>query len=127
MLKVRPCQLYRHRDSNGDLLYVGISYSAFARTTTHRSGAHWFADITRIDVEHFPDRKSAEKAEREAIAREKPKHNLAHVPIENMTAQDARDRGLSEKRFSIRSEAHARKARDRAEYEAFVKRFSRHA
>lgn len=97
----RSCQLYRHFDCDGSLLYVGISYSAYARAVSHRSTSGWADKIVRIEIEHFPDRKDAEDAEIKAIRIEKPLHNLANIPIDEMNEQDAIDRGLSIKRFKI--------------------------
>jgi hypothetical protein len=76
-MKPRRCELYRHFDKDNRLLYVGISYSALSRLMEgHRSQSHWFDDIVRVEIERYPTRKDAEKAELEAIGREKPLHNL---------------------------------------------------
>ena len=69
--------LYRHFDASGELLYVGVSISAFARLEQHASSA-WFKSIARMDVEHFESRDAALIAERDAIMREHPKHNVKH-------------------------------------------------
>jgi DNA-binding XRE family transcriptional regulator/predicted GIY-YIG superfamily endonuclease len=66
--------LYRHFDSDGRLLYVGIALNVFRRTREHESSS-WFASIQRIEVEHFSSRKDAEAAERAAIKNEKPVYN----------------------------------------------------
>lgn len=76
MAKVKPCELYRHFDKSGRLLYVGISYTAISRLVGHRSNAHWFDEIVRIEIERFQTREAAAKAELEAIKNEKPLHNL---------------------------------------------------
>lgn len=73
-----PCQLYRHYDAQDRLLYVGISLSAVARLTQHKSVAHWSSDIVRLTIETFPTRELALEAERAAIEAEKPLHNVAH-------------------------------------------------
>jgi excinuclease UvrABC nuclease subunit len=72
----KPCELYRHFDKDGRLLYVGIAVSTLARLAGHRSGSHWFGQITRIEIERFPSQCAARQAELEAIEREKPLHNL---------------------------------------------------
>lgn len=68
--------LYRHFDSDGRLLYVGIALSPLSRLRAHRSRAHWFDDIARITIERFPDIAAARKAERAAAENEKPLFNL---------------------------------------------------
>lgn len=69
------CALYRHFDATGALLYLGISLSPIERLSQHMSAAPWAEEITTITVQWHPDRKAAEKAEREAILTEKPKNN----------------------------------------------------
>jgi len=68
--------LYRHYDLSGRLLYVGIALSPLARLRAHRSRAHWFNDIASITIERFPDGAAARKAERQAVADDKPLFNL---------------------------------------------------
>ncbi len=69
--------LYRHFDKNGALLYVGISLSAVARLSQHRSRSNWFDSIARVEIEAFPTREAALKAERRAITEESPAFNVA--------------------------------------------------
>ncbi len=71
--------LYRHRDKNGTLLYVGISLSVAARLAQHEATSHWFAEVTQVDVEYFPTRDEACAAERVAIQTEHPRCNKAHT------------------------------------------------
>lgn len=78
-----PTALYRHFDAEGVLLYVGISMSVFSRTQSHGVCAAWWDRVARIDIERYPDRKSAEEAEREAIKIEGPLHNKAHREASN--------------------------------------------
>lgn len=70
--------LYRHRDKNGTLLYVGISLSVAARLAQHASTSHWFAEVAQVDVEYFPTREAALSAERRAIHSEHPRCNQVH-------------------------------------------------
>ena len=37
------CQLYRHFDCDGVLLYVGISLSTVARLCEHKHSSKWYA------------------------------------------------------------------------------------
>jgi hypothetical protein len=68
--------VYRHFDSEGQLLYVGISLNAVARLADHRQTSHWFDGIARIDLQRFPSRQAALAAERRAIRKEKPLFNI---------------------------------------------------
>lgn len=77
-LDLTTCQLYRHFDKEGVLLYVGISLHAVYRLSQHRNGACWFSEIARVEVENFESRAAAEIAEIRAIKEEKPKYNGKH-------------------------------------------------
>lgn len=72
----QQCELYRHFDSNGELLYVGISLSSVARLAQHRRSSVWFDRIKRVEIEAFPTREAAIMAESRAIETEKPKFNV---------------------------------------------------
>lgn len=74
--------LYRHFDHGGLLLYVGVSFNAVIRLEQHRKGAPWYFNISRIEVERFPDREACKAAERLAIAREMPLFNFQHAKPE---------------------------------------------
>lgn len=74
-----PTCLYRHWDSSGRLLYVGIALSPAARLRGHRKNAPWFREIARIDVEWFDSRIAAMRAEIRAIRNERPLHNTTHA------------------------------------------------
>lgn len=69
--------LYRHFDSDGALLYVGISISAVSRLGEHKK-SRWFKKISIVTIEWLPDREAACRAEIEAIKNEKPIYNKAH-------------------------------------------------
>jgi len=70
------CQLYRHYDKSGNLLYVGISVSATRRYQQHIKSAKWALDVAFIEVEHYESRRRAEDAEAFAIQHENPMHNI---------------------------------------------------
>ena len=70
-----PTCLYRHFDSSGALLYVGISLTAADRLSRHNLESPWFQDVARIDLEWHPCRTSALRAERTAIRNEAPVYN----------------------------------------------------
>ncbi len=69
-------QLYRHFDKEGNLLYVGISLSTLNRLGQHKDHSHWFAQISRVEIETFAKREDALEAEALAIHDEKPLHNI---------------------------------------------------
>jgi predicted DNA-binding transcriptional regulator AlpA len=73
-----PTCLYRHWSADGELLYVGVSLSVLQRAAHHKHCSPWFREIARIDIEWFPTRGEALRAERSAIWREKPRHNQVH-------------------------------------------------
>jgi predicted GIY-YIG superfamily endonuclease len=70
--------LYRFFDATGRLLYVGITVHLPNRLTDHRHGKPWWTDVTRITLEHHPDRNAVLHAERVAIQKEHPKWNVIH-------------------------------------------------
>ena len=72
-------QLYRHWDAEERLLYVGISLSAVGRLSQHRKTALWYERIAKVTIENFNSREELEAAEKEAIKREKPLHNIKHA------------------------------------------------
>jgi predicted GIY-YIG superfamily endonuclease len=74
--KAKRTALYRHFDEQGELLYVGVSLHVIRRLIEHRA-SEWSQDIARIEIEYHPSRKAALKAETAAIAKERPKFNVA--------------------------------------------------
>ena len=75
--------LYRHFDERGKLLYVGVSLSTIQRLAQHKHHSHWFNSIEKITIEQFPSREEALDAEKIAIQKEDPLHNLALKNIPN--------------------------------------------
>jgi hypothetical protein len=69
------CDLYRHFNSDGVLLYVGISLSSVYRLSQHRDVSPWYDEISRVDIEKFSCREDALHAERHAIIKEAPLYN----------------------------------------------------
>jgi len=88
--------LYRHFNSEGQLLYVGISNSTLVRLGAHRANAHWFNTITNVTVEKCTDRKDALHKEYTAIQDEHPLYNKMHNATE----------GTPEGNYSIYHPAH---------------------
>jgi predicted GIY-YIG superfamily endonuclease len=71
-------QLYRHYNSSGELLYIGISISQLQRLAQHKQYSHWIMEVSDIKIENFETREEALKAERWAIKEECPKYNVIH-------------------------------------------------
>lgn len=80
--------LYRHFDKDGCLLYVGVSLSAINRLVQHRDASHWFSEIASVKITQFPDRTSALAAEKDAILKENPRHNLRRPKVAEITKAD---------------------------------------
>lgn len=71
--------LYRHFNSSGDLLYVGISACAMKRIAEHKNSS-WVLDIARIELQYFEERGAAREAEKQAIKSEMPLFNKMDKP-----------------------------------------------
>lgn len=74
---IQKTTLYRYFDSNGELLYVGITGDNTKRQSQHRRNSFWFGEIAQATFEHFDLRDNALEAETLAIKNEKPKYNIA--------------------------------------------------
>jgi hypothetical protein len=72
------CSLYRMRDLNGRLLYVGITGVGPTRFSAHRHDKAWWHLVSSIDIEHFASRAEAVLAEQVAIREEKPRYNITY-------------------------------------------------
>lgn len=71
---VRKVYLYRLFTADDQLVYVGQSYRPEWRIQEHI--AYRFTDVVRWTIEEFPDRNAASRAERHAIATERPRANI---------------------------------------------------
>jgi predicted GIY-YIG superfamily endonuclease len=72
--------LYRFFDSEGRLLYVGISKFFEARLKQHYRNSSWFFESHSVTLEHYETREQVEQAEAKAIRTESPLHNKAGLP-----------------------------------------------
>lgn len=70
----RAC-VYRYFNAEGALLYVGSTKSPAARHSQHGSRSPWAGSIAVQTVDWFETEEAAAKAERLAIAAEKPLYN----------------------------------------------------
>lgn len=69
--------LYRFYDTEGVLLYVGITKFFEPRLKQHYKNAEWFFDTASVKLEHYQTRQEVERAETEAIEQECPRYNIA--------------------------------------------------
>jgi hypothetical protein len=67
--------LYRYFDSEGQLLYVGITKNPFDRQSYHAANQPWWQDVFAATYTHFENRADALKAEAFSIGTELPKYN----------------------------------------------------
>ena len=72
--------LYRHFDHAGVLLYVGIAKDPDVRFSLHRSTSAWAQHSADMRVEWYETRDDALRAERQAIAAERPLFNISGNP-----------------------------------------------
>ncbi|MFD5579017.1 GIY-YIG nuclease family protein [Streptomyces pseudogriseolus] len=73
--------LYRLRDGDGALLYVGISSKPPQRWGQHAADKEWWLDVATLSMEWFESRTDALEAEAEAIRAEQPRHNIQHNKV----------------------------------------------
>jgi predicted GIY-YIG superfamily endonuclease len=78
----QPHTLYRMFSAAGVLLYVGVTNDAGRRWREHAASKPWWSEVANVTVEHHPNRRSVELAERLAIITERPIHNLIHNAAE---------------------------------------------
>lgn len=72
-----PCDVYRIFDSQGRLLYVGMSANAFKRIDQHRSDYQpWIPIADHIEVTRYRNRRSAAYMEALIINEESPAWNV---------------------------------------------------
>ena len=69
--------VYRCYAADGSLLYIGTTGHLGRRLGDHAQKI-WFLASARVDLEWFPDAKSATAAERKAIETERPRFNVSH-------------------------------------------------
>jgi excinuclease UvrABC nuclease subunit len=70
--------VYRLRNPDGDLLYIGCSGILMRRMEQHSVESGWWSQVATIEVEHHPTRTAALMAETAAIASESPLYNKNH-------------------------------------------------
>jgi predicted GIY-YIG superfamily endonuclease len=70
--------LYRLRNADGELLYVGISSKPPQRWGQHASDKEWWPEVATLSIEWFDSRAEALAMEAKAIRIEQPRHNIQH-------------------------------------------------
>lgn len=94
-LMAKPTDVYSCCATDGEVLYVGCSVNVFNRLDTHRT-REWFQLVSRVEIEHFPDRSSALAREAELIDTLKPAHNVFN-PVDAERARAERRRARQER------------------------------
>lgn len=81
--------LYRLYDSDGQLLYVGISQNPDVRWGQHSQTKPWWPSVEERKIEWHETRAAAAKAEKEVIKADQPYWNLHHAvrPLGNSEAE----------------------------------------
>jgi len=70
--------LYKHKNAEGHIIYVGVAKNIGARSAQHLGNSEWQAEIASIDVEWYKNSLLAELMEIKLIKSLRPKHNRAH-------------------------------------------------
>lgn len=82
MMRDARTALYRFFDEADRLLYVGVAFAPRERWKVHARQKRWWSEVRTREIEWYPCRAEAERAEEAAIAKEKPKYNvLGNVPV----------------------------------------------
>lgn len=79
-MKYERTALYRLYDTDGQLLYVGITNNVKKRWRAHEKDKAWWSEVTHKTIEWFETRKSAERVEKVEIEEEEPLYNRALNP-----------------------------------------------
>jgi len=77
-IEVTKTAIYKHKNKDGKIIYVGIATSAMQRSMQHLNTSDWKEEIATIDVEWVPNRLIAEVKEIELIKELRPKYNKMH-------------------------------------------------
>ncbi|MFE4818583.1 GIY-YIG nuclease family protein [Streptomyces sp. NPDC056704] len=99
--------LYRLYDTDGQLLYIGITNDPDRRWTQHARSSRWWPAVATKQVEWLGDRRDALRAEKAEVKRLNPPYNRNWNPWEvraRLQYQDHLDREAAIKeRLAVRS------------------------
>lgn len=70
--------VYRHYNSQKDVIYIGCTSCMLTRTNQHKTNAPWYCDIDCIRYEEFKNKEEAINREKELIKHFSPVHNRQH-------------------------------------------------
>ncbi|MFE9382347.1 GIY-YIG nuclease family protein [Streptomyces sp. NPDC007025] len=70
--------VYRLRDSDDQLLYVGISTKPPQRWVQHAQSKKWWPEVATLCLEWCDSQAEARAVEAHAIRVERPQHNIVH-------------------------------------------------
>lgn len=70
--------LYKHKNADGHIIYVGVAKNIGARSAQHLNNSEWQTEIASIDVEWHDNALMAEIMEIKLIKSLRPKYNKAH-------------------------------------------------
>lgn len=73
-----PTSVYRYYDQLGILIYVGVTSRGMARNIEHNKSKVWWKYVARQGVQHFPNRATALRVERQLIEQHRPPFNIQH-------------------------------------------------
>lgn len=75
-----PNFVYRLYGESNNLLYVGLTRNVGMRMSQHSMLKEWWPEVTRMEVDQFPSRREAAKAEVMQIRTLFPVHNILGFP-----------------------------------------------
>ncbi|WP_155054554.1 GIY-YIG nuclease family protein [Streptomyces blattellae] len=81
--------LYRLYDTDGELLYIGVTGNIATRWSAHASDKEWWPQVARRELTWFASRDEALAEEQRAIWNERPRHNRQHA-FPKVSAEAAR-------------------------------------
>lgn len=88
---IQKTTLYRYFDSEGRLLYVGITGNQFNRLDQHSKTQPWWLEVHTGSFQHFQTRQEALDAEAYAIGSELPKYNKAGPVLDQISREHLAD------------------------------------
>ncbi|GAA0494253.1 hypothetical protein Ade02nite_20500 [Paractinoplanes deccanensis] len=93
----RATALYRLFGVDGALLYVGVTFDPPARFQRHSERKEWWPEVdqSKVSIDWYPDRVSAEVAELRVIRDENPRYNVVTADADGRPTFRPRGDGLA--------------------------------